>query len=149
MENRNNLEYPFIGVGVVVWRSNRFLLVKRGKSPRKGEWSIPGGRQKLGETTRDTALREIQEEASIGIEILGLIDVVDSIIKDDRGLVNFHATLVDYAAQYVSGTPKAGDDAIDIGWFTLEDIPSLNLWEETGRIIYESEKYIRPSSHSP
>ena len=82
MKNRNYLDYPFIGVGVVVWDNSRFLLVKRAKSPRKGEWSIPGGRQVLGETTRETASREIQEEASIRIKILGLVDVVDSIIKD-------------------------------------------------------------------
>ena len=143
MENRNYLEYPFIGVGVVVWNINRFLLVKRAKSPRKGEWSIPGGRQILGETTRETASREIKEEASICIDILGLIDVVDSIIKDENGMVKFHATLVDYVAQYVSGTPKAGDDAAEIGWFTLADLPSLNLWKETDRIIFESEKFIR------
>ena len=143
MENRNYLNYPFIGVGVVVWDNSRFLLVKRAKSPRKGEWSIPGGRQMLGETTRETASREIQEEAAIRINILGLVDVVDSIIKDENGLVKFHATLVDYVAQYVSGTPQAGDDAAEIGWFTLDNLPSLNLWKETDRIILESEKFIK------
>jgi len=143
MENRNYLEYPFIGVGVVVWNNNRFLLVKRSKSPRKGEWSIPGGRQMLGETTRETASREIQEEASIRINILGLVDVVDSIVKDEKGMVKFHATLVDYVAQYVSGTPQAGDDATEIGWFTIDNLPSLNLWKETDRIILESEKFIK------
>ena len=143
MENRNYLNYPFIGVGVVVWDNSRFLLVKRAKSPRKGEWSIPGGRQMLGETTRETASREIQEEASIRINILGLVDVVDSIVKDEKGIVKFHATLVDYVAQYASGTPKAGDDAAEVGWFTLDDLPSLNLWKETDRIILESEKFIK------
>ena len=143
MENRNYLNYPFIGVGVVVWDNSRFLLVKRAKSPRKGEWSIPGGRQMLGETTRETASREIQEEAAIRINILGLVDVVDSIIKDENGLVKFHATLVDYVAQYVSGTPQAGDDATEIGWFTIDNLPSLNLWKETDRIILESEKFIK------
>ena len=146
MENRNYLKYPFIGVGVVVWDNSRFLLVKRAKSPRKGEWSIPGGRQMLGETTRETASREIQEEAAIRINILGLVDVVDSIIKDENGLVKFHATLVDYAAQYVSGTPQAGDDAAEVGWFTLGELPSLNLWKETDRIILESEKFIKQVS---
>ena len=61
-------------------------------------------------------------------------------------MVKFHATLVDYVAQYVSGTPQAGDDAAEIGWFTLDDLPSLNLWKETDRIILESEKFIKQVS---
>ena len=142
LESREFLEYPFVGVGVVVWKEDRFLLVKRAKPPRLGEWSIPGGRQNLGETTKKAAIREIQEEASINIKILGLVDVVDSIVRDAAGTIKFHATLVDYAAHYVSGTPKAGDDALDIGWFKLSDLASLKLWEETDRIILKSAKFI-------
>ena len=145
-ENRLYNEYPFVGVGVVVWKENRFMLVQRAKPPRLGEWSIPGGRQNLGETTKDTACREIQEETSIRIKILGLIDVVDSIVADEEGQIKYHATLVDYAALYVSGTPKAGDDALDFGWFSLDQLPSLNLWEETIRIVCESTKFIKATN---
>ena len=148
-EDRLYLKYPFVGVGVVVWKENHFMLVQRAKPPRLREWSIPGGRQALGETTRETAHREIQEETSIRIEILGLIDVVDSIISDKKGKIKYHATLIDYAALYVSGTPKAGDDAMNLGWFALDQLPSLDLWEETNRIIYESTKFIKPTTQNP
>ena len=147
-ENRLYLEYPFVGVGVVVWKENHFMLVQRAKPPRLGEWSIPGGRQKLGETTKDTACREIQEETSLRIKILGLIDVVDSIVTDEEGQIKYHATLIDYAALYVSGTPKAGDDAMDLGWFTVDQLPLLQIWEETSRIICESIKFIKPASQN-
>ena len=147
-ENRLYLEYPFVGVGVVVWKENHFMLVQRAKPPRLGEWSIPGGRQKLGETTKDTAFREILEETSIRIKILGLIDVVDSIVKNEEGQIKYHATLIDYAALYVSGTPKAGDDAMDLGWFTLDQLPLLQIWEETSRIICESAKFIKPATQN-
>ena len=147
-ENRLYLEYPFVGVGVVVWKENHFMLVQRAKPPRLGEWSIPGGRQKLGETTKDTACREILEETSIRIKILGLIDVVDSIVTDEEGQIKYHATLIDYAALYVSGTPKAGDDAMDLGWFTLDQLPLLQIWEETSRIICESTKFIKPATQN-
>ena len=145
-ENRFYLEYPIIGVGVVVWKEDRFMLVQRGKPPRLAEWSIPGGQQILGETTKETAYREIQEETSIRIKLLGLVDVVDSIVTDKDGQIKYHATLVDYAAVYVSGTPKAGDDAMALDWFTLDQLQSLNLWAETNRIICESEKFIKPTT---
>ena len=147
-ENRFYLEYPFVGVGVVVWKENHFMLIQRAKPPRLGEWSIPGGRQMLGETTKDTAYREIQEETSIRIKMLGLIDVVDSIVTGEEGQIKYHATLIDYAALYVSGTPKAGDDAMGLGWFTLDQLPLLQIWEETSRIICESTKFIKPATQN-
>ena len=127
-ENRLYLEYPFVGVGVVVWKENHFMLVQRAKPPRLGEWSIPGGRQKLGETTKDTACREIQEETSLRIKILGLIDVVDSIVTDEEGQIKY--------------------DAMDLGWFTLDQLPLLQIWEETSRIICESTKFIKPATQN-
>jgi len=144
IDQRYYLDSPFVGVGVVVWKEEHFLLIQRGKPPRQGDWSIPGGRQKLGETVKDAARREILEETSIQIDILGLVDVVDSIQEDEYGKIKFHATLVDYAARYVSGTPMAGGDAINVGWFALKDLPSLNLWNETNRIIRSSTEIVKP-----
>jgi ADP-ribose pyrophosphatase YjhB (NUDIX family) len=126
------------GVGVVVWRGEQFLLIRRGKPPRLGEWSIPGGRQELGETVRETALREIREETGLDIELVSLVDVVDVVRKDDTGRVASHLTLVDFAARWIGGDAVAGDDAMAVGWFTLTDLPSLHLWVETERVIRAS-----------
>ena len=64
--------------------------------------------------------------------------MIDSIRKDDKGVVAWHATLVDYAARHISGEAVAGDDALSVGWFTLEDLEELGLWSETARIIRKS-----------
>ena len=103
-----------------------------------GEWSIPGGRQELGETVRDTAIREIMEETGLEVAVAGLVDVVDSIRTDSDERIEFHATLVDFAARWIGGEAVAGSDAMGVGWFKLEDIQALNLWSETERIIRES-----------
>ena len=132
-DNTNYPDYPFVGVGVVVWRTNKFLLIQRANPPMSGEWSIPGGRQELGETTKQTAYREVLEETAINIDIVGLVDVVDAIRKDKNGNLTFHATLVDYVAYYISGRARAGDDALGVDWFTLDQLPDLKLWEETDR----------------
>lgn len=133
---------PVVGVGAVVWKQDQFLLVKRAKPPRQGLWSLPGGAQELGETYRETALREVKEEAGIDIEIVGLVDVVDSIHPDGNGDYDHHYTIVDVAALWASGNLIAGDDASDARWFTLEDLDTLDLWDETVRVIRESRTLI-------
>ena len=137
-DKRYYLDFPFVGVGVVVRKGDQFLLIRRGKEPMKGAWSIPGGRQNLGETVKEAAIREIREETGLDIDIIGLVDVIDSIRKDDNGVVAWHATLIDYAARHVAGEAVAGDDALSVGWFALEDLQELGLWDETERIIRAS-----------
>lgn len=137
-DSRQHPERPIVGVGVVVWRQDRFLLVRRGKEPNKGQWSIPGGAQKLGETVFAAAAREVREETGLDVDILALVDVVDGIMTDDAGVVVYHYTLVDVVAESLVGEPVAADDAADVGWFTLEDLHGLKLWTETQRIIRES-----------
>ncbi len=123
---------------MVVWRDGEFLLVRRGKEPNRGQWSIPGGAQHLGETIHEAAEREVREETGLSIRVLGLIDVVDGIRRDARGRVSWHYTLVDLAAKWLEGEACAADDAEAVGWFTLEDLPRLELWSETERVIRQS-----------
>ena len=137
-DSRQNPERPIVGVGVVVWRGDRFLLVRRGKDPNKGQWSIPGGAQQLGETVYAAAAREVREETGLAVEVCGLVDVVDGIMRDDEGEVLYHYTLVDVLAESPEGEPITADDAAAVSWFELEDLHTLGLWSETERIIRES-----------
>jgi ADP-ribose pyrophosphatase YjhB (NUDIX family) len=133
---------PFVGVGVVIWKGDKVLLIQRGKPPRMGQWSIPGGGQELGETVRETAIREAKEETGLDIEVRGLIDVVDAIRADHEGKIESHITLIDYAARWVAGEPVAGDDAMGAGWFTLDEVARLGIWEETVRVIRVSREHL-------
>lgn len=110
------------------------LLIKRGKPPRAGEWSIPGGRQEWGETVRETAAREIMEETGVKVSGLRLLDVVDGISRSG-GAVTGHWTLVDFRADWAEGEPRPGDDATEAKWVPLADLPRYGLWSETQRII--------------
>ncbi|MEK9673715.1 MAG: NUDIX hydrolase [Rhodospirillaceae bacterium] len=124
-----------MGIGAVVVHGGDVLLIKRGKPPRAGWWSLPGGAQKVGETVFQGALREVKEETGVDVEIIGLIDVVDSMTRDSQGKVQYHYTLVDLACRWVSGDTIAGGDAADAKWFTPFEIDDLDLWYETRRII--------------
>jgi ADP-ribose pyrophosphatase YjhB (NUDIX family) len=132
---RDYPDQPIVGVGIVIWRDSRVLLIRRGNPPRQGQWSLPGGAQELGETVFDAARREAREETGLDVAVLGLLDVVDSIRHDDGGRVKQHYTLVDVFAAAPDGDAVAGDDAADAAWFDIGDIGSLGLWSETERVI--------------
>ena len=127
---------PIVGIGVVVLASNKVLMIRRAKPPRQGQWSLPGGAQELGETVFDAARREVLEETGLDVEILGMVDVVDSISSDNLGNVQYHYTLIDFVATVTcSDIPIAGSDASEVAWMTLDKISGLELWSETIRII--------------
>ncbi|OUR80713.1 hypothetical protein A9Q83_00265 [Alphaproteobacteria bacterium 46_93_T64] len=133
---------PHIGVGAVIWRGDEVLLIKRGKDPGKGKWSLPGGGQELGETATQAIIREIQEETSLTVELGGVIDVVDAIIKSDDGEILYHYTLIDFAARYASGTAIADSDVDAVLWINPAELPSYDLMDKTIEIIEKSQSYL-------
>jgi len=127
---------PILGVGAVIWNDKReIVLIRRGKPPRIGQWSIPGGHVEFGEGLRQAIEREAREETGLRIEIAGLIDVVDSITRDANGAILRHYVLVDFTARPVSGELRAGTDAADARWVPYESLDEYSLWSETRRVI--------------
>ena len=130
---------PVVGVGLVIVRpgpdGREVLLIRRGQPPRQGEWSIPGGRQELGETVRETGVREALEETGLQIERLQLIDVVDAFGKHPDGSPRTQWVLVDFRADVAGGEAVAGGDAADVCWVKLSDIEKFGMWSETVRVI--------------
>ena len=122
---------PMVGVGVVIIRDDKVLMCRRAKPPRAGGWSLPGGGQELGETLKQTAIREAREETGLDIEVLGLVDVIDSLSHDNEGRVEYHYTLIDYAARVTDGKAVAGDDAAEVRWVTIDEMRMLDTWETT------------------
>lgn len=140
MSDREYPAFPICGVGVVCFKDDLVLLVKRAKPPINWQWSIPGGRQELGETTREAGLRELLEETGVVARLLGLVDVIDTVREDAEGRVQFHYTLVDFAAEWVSGEPVADDDVSEACWVPIAEIGQHGLWSETVRVIREAER---------
>ena len=130
---------PVVGVGVVVWRDDTVLIVRRGHPPRLGEWSLPGGSQEIGESVAEAALREVREETGLSVQLIGLVDVVDSIIRDSSGRLEHHYTLVDFAARWITGAPRPGDDVTDVRWVRADDADQFVSWKETLRVIDQSK----------
>lgn len=103
--------WPRAGASIAVIRGADVLLIQRGKPPMAGMWSLPGGRIEPGETAATAALRELMEETSVEAEIVALIGVHDAISWAADGRLAAHYLLAVYAARWVAGEPRAGDDA--------------------------------------
>lgn len=131
---------PLVGVGAVVWRGQRVLLIQRSKPPRQGQWSLPGGAQHLGETLREAVTREVREETGLALSDLRLLTTLDLIEREPDGRVRYHYTLVDFTAEAPAGEPVAGDDAAAVRWFALDELDALGLWSETTRVIHEAAR---------
>ena len=127
---------PMVGVGAIVCRDDTVLLVRRSKAPGKGNWSLPGGAQELGETVFEAARREVLEETSVTIDVLGLVDVVDSIHADSAGRIQYHYTLVDVVAEWRTGEARPLDDAAAVAWVEQDRLDEHDMWSETLRGIY-------------
>ena len=138
---RINNEYPkrpIAGVGVVVFRNEEVLLVKRKKAPYKGQWSIPGGKQLPGETVTQAARRELMEETGVEVNELTLIDVIDIIVPDEEGKILYHYIVADFRAHWLSGECSPGYDAQDVHWFNLNKLGSISLLDKTRKIILKA-----------
>ena len=105
----------------------RILLVRRANEPSKGLWSLPGGRLEPGETAAEAAARELLEETGLVVAIGRLLARAD--------LGEFYVD--HFAARVVSGSLVAGDDAMDAGWFTVDELRALPL---SPRLIPELER---------
>ena len=125
-----------VGVGAVIWNDvGQVLLIRRANPPRQHEWSLPGGKVEWGEPLRAALQREVREETGLGVDIRGLIDVVE-LIGDGSGTGQRpHYVLIDFTARAAAGEAVAASDATDVRWFSVQEIATLELWSETRRVI--------------
>jgi len=136
--------FPQIGIGVVLLRGPEVLLIRRGKPPALGAWSLPGGRQELGETAEACARRELLEETGLAVGPLRLVGHVDSIHRDAAGRIEYHYTILDFAGEYVGGEAVAGSDVTAVAWARAEAFDAYGLWDEARRIILTARSQSRP-----
>jgi ADP-ribose pyrophosphatase YjhB (NUDIX family) len=128
-------EQPLVGVGAIIIENSRVVLVKRAHPPLQAQWSIPGGVLEIGELVRDAAIREAREETGLTVEPGELVGVFDRVLRDPNGRVQYHYVLVDFLCRRVSGELAAAGDAAAARWFTREELPAMNLAEDTLEVI--------------
>jgi ADP-ribose pyrophosphatase YjhB (NUDIX family) len=128
-------EFPLIGVGSIIIEDDRVVLVKRAHPPIQGQWSIPGGVLEVGELVREAAIREAREETGLIVEPGELLGVFDRVLRDAEKRIQYHYVLIDFLCRRVGGEFLAASDAAEVRWFTREELPVLNLAEDTQQVI--------------
>ncbi|MGB9853981.1 MAG: NUDIX hydrolase [Candidatus Bathyarchaeales archaeon] len=118
---------PVVGVGAIIVCNSKILLEKRKSEPGRGKWSVPGGLVELGENTEQAVIREVKEETGLDVENPELVDVVDNIIFDANGKIEYHFVIVDYFVRLKGGELKAADDAEELRWVALEEAEKYNV----------------------
>jgi ADP-ribose pyrophosphatase YjhB (NUDIX family) len=134
--SRQYPERPIPGVGAVVTDDRgRVLLVRRGAEPLVGEWNIPGGCVEAGETLETAVRREVREETGLDVEVGPVVGVIDRILLDDAGRVQYHYVLVDYRCRIRGGALRAGSDASGVRWAEPAALTELGVHPETRAIV--------------
>lgn len=109
----------------MVCKDERVLLVCRGKPPHFGQWAIPGGRVRWGETLRAAAEREILEETGVRIRAGETIYQFEHIERDAEGKVRYHFVVIDLLGEYLDGVPQAASDALDARWVAFRELDAM------------------------
>ena len=129
---------PLVGVGALIADSGRIVLVRRGSPPSKGEWSIPGGLVKVGETLKEAVVREAFEETGLRVEPRDLVELLERIFHDQHGRVQYHYVLADYLCRMAGGELTAGSDVTEAAWIDREQLPELGLAAVTLKVVLKA-----------
>ena len=132
-----------VGVGAVIVRGDRALIVRRGHEPRKGEWSLPGGLLDLGESLADAARREVREETGLEVELGPIIETFDRVHRDAEGRIRYHFVIVDFVCWSDRGDAVAGSDAEAVAWVTEGEIDDYGVNAHAKAVILKGLEVLR------
>jgi 8-oxo-dGTP diphosphatase len=133
---------PIVGVGGVVIHRNRVLLIRRGREPLKGEWSIPGGMVELGEELVEGVRRELKEETGLDVEPLAVVAAFDRIHRIGRR-VKYHFVIIDYVCRRQRGRLKPASDVVDARWVRREDLPRYHLTPMATAVVLHALEFFQ------
>jgi ADP-ribose pyrophosphatase YjhB (NUDIX family) len=129
---------PIPAAGVILVKNDRILLVQRAHPPRIGWWCIPAGFMEWHEHPAQTAVREMEEETGLKVKLTSFFEVYSG-TDDPRS----NAVLMLYLAEIVGGEMRADDDALDVRWFSFDDLPEKIAFEAHVQALDDYQQRVR------
>ncbi len=128
-------ERPLLGVGSVIVSKGEVVLVRRGSNPDYGLWSIPGGLVEEGELLREACARESLEETGIVVDVKEPLEILDRIVYDEEGRIQYHFVIVDFRADPVDGELEACSDALEARYVKFKDLKNYEITETVKNLL--------------
>ena len=132
---------PRDSASMAVFKHRKVLLVKRGRPPFAGLWSLPGGKVEDGETPRQAACRELKEETGIEAEVEGIIDTVRVAAGGAGDSMTYRLTV--FYGRPVGGRLKSASDSAMAEWVNLDDLDALPMTEGAADLIWTTMHRLR------
>lgn len=109
-----------IGVGVLIWKDNKVLMIHRASEHGYGTWSTPGGHVDHGETPFETAIRECMEETNVVIKNPRFKGFTNDVFDQEK-----HYITIWMEVDYAGGEPRINSrrELDEIGWYPMDNLP--------------------------
>ncbi len=145
-EGRSYPDRPFLAVSAAIIRGGKVLIVRRGRSPSRGIYTLPGGVVEAGETLLEAAAREVREETSLEVEPSALIGHREVIVRDDDGRVRRHFVILSYAARWISGEPILNEELTEAHWLEPQALAGLPTTDGLAEIVAAAFAHFAPGN---
>lgn len=133
--SREYPERPIVAVGVVLLDGDKVLLIERARPPNAGRWTVPGGGVEAGESMREAALRELQEETGLTCTLGPIVEILERIVPDEAGRARYHYLIIDFVGTEPRGELRATSDAAAARFVPLAEVASLPLTDDLSPVI--------------
>jgi 8-oxo-dGTP diphosphatase len=126
---------PYLAVSAAIFRNGKVLIVRRGRAPAKGIYTLPGGGVELGETLEQAVIREVREETALDIEPVELVGFRQAIARDAAGRVARHFVILPFAARYIGGELTLNEELSEADWRDPAELGGLQTTEGLADVV--------------
>src|SRR5215467_8797374 len=120
---------PYLAVSAAIFRDGRVLIVRRGRPPAHGLYTLPGGGVELGETLEQAVVREVREETGLAVAPLALVGFREAIGRDAAGRIERHFVILPFAARWIAGEISLTEELAEAHWREPREIAGLKTTE--------------------
>src|SRR5690242_21484125 len=126
---------PYLAVSAAIFHDDRVLIVRRGRPPAHGLYTLPGGGVELGESLEQAVIREVREETGLAIAPLALVGFREAIARDAAGRIECHFVILPFAARWIGGEITLNEELAEAQWRKPDELAGLKTTEGLAQIV--------------